>query len=493
MIVNSVLEWLDIRSCLLFVSVFLLLNEILKNKNPPNYPPGPWPLPFLGNILTAMDIKTVNKLVENYGNIFSLRKGNENIVFLSGYKMVKEALVSQGDIFVDRPKIPLFDKVYKGLGLTLSNGHMWKKHRKFAGTHLKTFGEGKKTMEMYIQQECNFLCQAIAEEQGGSFDPQMKINHAVSNVICSLTFGHRYDFNNAHFQNILRMDSECVLLAGSSRAQLYNECPRLFDFIPGPHQTIFSNYGKIIEFLKKEIERHKKDWDPSDPRDFVDAYIGETEKMKDDTEAGFNLETLTICTLDLLEAGTETTATTLRWALVYMMKYPEVQKKVQAEINRVIGQSRQPTMADRVHMPYTDAVLHEIQRKADIAPLGFPKMATKDTMLGGYFVPKGTSINANLSSVLNDRNEWEAPDTFNPGHFLNSQGQFRRRDAFYPFSAGMRACLGEQLARMELFLFFTSLFQRFTICPPPGVEPDLEGVLGFTFAPKRFKMCAVAC
>ncbi|XP_048833580.1 cytochrome P450 2J2-like isoform X7 [Brienomyrus brachyistius] len=490
MILHAVLDCLDFRSILLFVLVFLLMADILKNRNPANYPPGPWSLPFLGNIFTDLEPKTMLKLAGKYGNVFSLRKGSEKMVFVAGYKMVKEALVTQGENLVDRPDIPLFNKVFKGIGLVLSNGYMWKKHRRFAGAHFKNFGEGKKTMEQFTQQECMFLCQAMEDEQGGYFNPMVIIYNAISNVIWTLVFGHRYDYSDAKFQNLLRLDNECVYLAGSTRAQLYNLWPRLFDYVPGPHQTIFSNYDQITTFLKEEIAKHKKDWDPSDPRDFVDAYFGEMDKMAADSEAGFNTETLLICTLDLFEAGTESAATTLRWGLLFMMKYPEIQKKVQAEIDRVIGQARQPCMADRPNMPYTDAVIHETQRIADIVPLGFPKMTSKDSTLGGYLIPKGTSITAILTSVLNDQSEWETPNTFNPGHFLDSQGRFRRREAFYPFSAGLRVCLGEQLARMELFLFFTSLLQRFTFSPPPGEEVDIEGVLGFTYSPKPYKTCA---
>ncbi|KAF7641236.1 hypothetical protein LDENG_00288060 [Lucifuga dentata] len=147
-------------------------------------------------------------------------------------------------------------------------------------------------------------------------------------------------------------------------------------------------------------------------------------------------------------------------------------------------------MADRSNMPYTDAVIHETQRMGNIVPLGFPKMASKDTILGGHFIPKVTAITTILSSVLFDNNEWETPDTFNPEHFLDSEGQFRRREAFLPFSAGKRVCLGEHLARMELFLLFTSLLQHFTFTPVPRQMPSMEGVLGFTYCPEKFKMIA---
>ncbi|XP_041912202.1 cytochrome P450 2J6-like [Alosa sapidissima] len=490
---SSLLKWMDIQVLLVSTIVFLLLVDIMRRRRPKNFPPGPLCWPVIGNTVT-IDFKKAHlelcRLAEQYGNIYSLKMSSSWSVVLNGYKMVREALVTQGDTMADRPESALSMEVSNHLGVVTSNGYLWRQQRKFALFTLKSFGVGKKSLESAILDEFTHLSRDIEELDGKTFNPHLPTNYAVANIICSLVFGHRFEYTDKKFQTLMAMFDKTIELEASIWAQLYDAFPMVMKRLPGPHQTIRNIYDHVKVFLREEIEQHKKDWEPSEPRDYIDCYLNEIEKSKENTAAGFTEDNLIMCSLDLFVAGSETTSTTLRWSFLYMAKYPEVQEKVQAEIDRVIGQSRLPTMADRADMPYTDAVIHEIQRIGNIAPLGLPRYTTKDVQLGDYLIPKGTEIIANLTSVMFDKEEWETPHTFNPGHFLNKEGKFVKNPAFIPFSAGKRVCLGESLAKMELFLFFTSFLQRYTFSMPAGVKPVMDFRFGITLAPQPYEICA---
>ncbi|XP_028666622.1 cytochrome P450 2J6-like [Erpetoichthys calabaricus] len=487
-------ERLDAQSVLIFIAGFLLVADYVKNRAPKNFPPSPPGVPFFGNVF-HVDPKEphiyMKKLAQKYGNVFSLRLGRSRIVVVNGYKMAKEALVNQADAILGRSEDPVFKRINKLYGVVLSSGYRWKQNRRFMLTTLRNFGVGKSSLEFRITEEFKHFQQAIQEEQGRPFDPHFLMNNAVSNIICSIVFGRRFEYSDQRFQELLHLIFEALYLEGTIWAELYNAFPTIMKVLPGRHHVMFADYDKVVEFLRTEIEEHKKHLDPAAPRDFIDCYLEEIEKRKEDVKAEFHEENLSYCLLDLFVAGTETTSTTLRWALLYMMKYPDVQEKVQKEIDAILGRDQPPLMQDRNSLPYTNAVIHEIQRMADIIPLNQARQAIEDMSLGGHFIPKDTAVSINLNSVLFDEEEWEDPSTFKPEHFLDASGKFLRRDAFFVFSAGKRSCVGEPLARMELFLFFTSLLQKFTFLPPEGIEPSLDFQKGITRVPVSFKIRAI--
>ncbi|NXD79487.1 CP2DH protein, partial [Halcyon senegalensis] len=447
------------------------------------------------------------QLHKKYGNIFNLQNCWTNLVVLNGYKAVKEALVHRAEDFADRPYFPAYEHLGYGKksegkdpdisclsiipGIVVARyGHVWKELRKFTLSTLRNFGMGKKSLEEKVMEEAGFLCSAVKSE-GRPFDLRFLVNNAVCNVICTTVYGERFDYGDQTFKKLLHLFENSLNEEAGFLTQLLNVVPILLH-IPGVPQKVFRGQKEFMDFIDVLIDKHMQTWNPAHIRDFTDAFLKEMEKGKAAEEMGFNYNNLRLVTADLFAAGFETTSTTLRWAILYMLLHPEIQSKVQAEIDKVTGRERPPAMTDQVSMPYTNAVIHEVQRYGDITPVGLPHMTYRDTELQGFFIPKGTTVITNLSSVLKDEAVWEKPNEFYPEHFLDANGQFVKPEAFLPFSAGRRVCLGEQLARMELFIFFTTLLQKFTFVLPED-HPRLreDGHFALTKSPHPYLVRAV--
>ncbi|XP_018538444.1 cytochrome P450 2K1 [Lates calcarifer] len=461
-------------------------------------PPGPKPLPLLGNLLQLDLGRPYNTLLEfskKYGPVFTVYLGPKKVVVLAGYKTVKEALVKYAEEFGDRDQLQIVRDFNKGHGVLWSNGDSWKEMRRFALTNLRDFGMGKKACEDKIIEECNFLIEVFKKFKGEAFDTTQPMNCAVSNIICSMVYGSRFEYDDPEFTSLVDRTNRNIQLAGSSSMQLYNLFPWFCKWIANRKE-----FHKLADANKKQnlklFSRLKETLNPHMCRGFVDAFLVRKQHAEESgiTNSHFHDENLIATVVNLFAAGTDTTATTLRWALLLMAKYPKTQDQVQEELSRVLG-SRQVQVEDRKNLPFTDAVIHETQRLANIVPMALPHRTSQDVTFQGHFIKKGTTVYPLLTSVLYDESEWERPHSFYPAHFLDKDGKFVKRDAFMPFSAGRRVCLGESLARMELFIFFTTLLQHFRFSPPPGVsedELDLTPRVGFTLNPSPHKLCAVS-
>ncbi|XP_051573056.1 cytochrome P450 2K1-like [Myxocyprinus asiaticus] len=482
---------------LLLLLVVYLLSSGSKPQKEGKDPPGPKPLPLLGNLLT-LDLErpfdTLCELSKTYGNVFQVFLGPKKVVVLAGCKTVKEALVNYADEFGDREIGPGFRILNDEHGIIFSNGENWKEMRRFALTNLRDFGMGKRGSEEKIIEEIQYLKEEFEKFEGKPFDTTQPVNYAVSNIISAIVYGNRFEYTDPQFKEMVDRANENVRVGGSASMTLYSIFPWLGPFLNSKRiivRNILKNRAQITKLISGLLET----LNPQDRRGFIDSFLirKQSEEQSGKTDSYFHQENLIMTVVNLFVAGTDTTGTTLRWGLMIMAKYPHIQDRVQEEIDRVIG-GRQPVVDDRKKLPYTDAVIHETQRLANIVPMNLPHTTSCDVHFNGYFIKKGTTVFPLLTSVLKDESEWENPHSFYPEHFLDEKGQFVKKDAFMPFSAGRRMCAGESLARMELFLFFTSLLQHFRFTPPPGVsgdELDLKGIVGITLNPSPHKLCAI--
>ncbi|XP_075119700.1 cytochrome P450 2J4-like [Leptodactylus fuscus] len=457
-------------------------------------PPGPIPLPFIGNLWTLrfkLHPETLRKLAGSYGPIYTVWLGETPLVVLNGCKAVRDGIVSNSEALSGRPVASFLKDLLGEKGILMANGHTWKQQRRFGLMTLRKLGLGKKILESQIQEEAECVVERFTAMKGEPFDPSFLLIHAVVNIISAVVYGHRFSADDVTFQELIRCNN-CVLeILGSKWARMYDAFPWLMKHIPGPHQDSFQHLKYVTEYTKREIEMHKKNRS-EEPRDIIDYYFDEIEKNRKDTDSTFDDDEYLISVItDLFGAGSETTATSLLWSLLYMVAYPNIQRKVQKELDTVLD-GNQICYEDRKHLPYTNAVIHEIQRYGNIAAVGIPRTCIKDCKVCNYSLKKDTMVLANVDSALSDPQYWKLPNQFNPQNFLDSDGNFLMNEAFMPFSAGSRVCLGEQLARSELFIFFSTIMRSFSLQLPEGVtEVNTEYIYNMTLQPHPYKICAV--
>ncbi|XP_011662459.2 cytochrome P450 2C15 [Strongylocentrotus purpuratus] len=480
MIVDLVRDVFDVgfSSILLGIATTLVLVWMMKwmsTRRRLNLPPGPmampWPLNFVMDLLLLLQgtnpYVMLRKLTERYGEILYLVEGGRRFVFLASPELVNEVLVKQADITSGREDSWELKAVthYHG-GIVFSEGDDWKQHRRFGLAALRNFGMGKKSLENSINTEARILNEVLSGKIGKPFDPSFVINNAVSNIICAITFGRRFEYSDPKFKEMIQR----INLFAAEDPGILSDLPT---FISTARRR---NLLEVRKFLEEEINEHKSTFEPSDVRDVIDLYLKEIYRAREAGEKNeLDLTKAWPLVFDFFLAGTETTSTTLLWAFLLMAGHPEVQEKIVAEISSVIGSGATPRYEDRKLMPYTEATLVEVLRYRPIAPIGVPHRATSDLKVKGYDIVEDVIIVINILHIHHDPKIWGDPEVFRPERFLTEDGTaLIKHEAYMPFGVGRRVCLGEQLAKMELFLFFTNILQKFKITMPPGVQPNYD-------------------
>ncbi|XP_060063661.1 cytochrome P450 2J6-like [Ylistrum balloti] len=482
----------------LFTLAFVILGLLFLLKLvyvPNNGPPGPRGYPLVGNFplfLSGSKTKLFEQLRQCYGDVFSLQLGSKRMVVINGYETLKEAFVKRADVFSDRPVDDLISKrSHNCKGIVRSSGNLWKQTRAFSLQALREFGFGKRSLETKILEEVSVFLDIIGGKCGDAFSLGKIAQISVSNIICSISFGERYAHEDKTFKELMLMIDDHVMLL--TKSAITNFFPVL-RYLPGDvtHiEEMSRNYDNIKSAMQQQIDRHRATFQSGNIRDLIDAFI--EEEIKRGKNEYLEDANLLIVLSNLFVAGTETTATTIKWAILFLLHNACVQKKLRDEITEVIGSSRLPSMTDKPKMVYTDAFIHETLRMGNLVPLSLLHGVKHDTDFKGYKIRKDDLVVPNLDSALFDETLFTDPHTFNPERFIGEDGQLNGKErTVLAFSLGRRVCFGESLARMELFLFLTSLIQRFKLLPADDENlPTLEPISGVVNYPQDFKIKAV--
>ena len=377
-------------------------------------------------------------------------------------------------------------------------GPAWKFHRKLLTTALRQYLSDIPLIERRVSTQAKKLVHFMEEQNGKPFDPADCLQRAVADVICGVTFGEGYDTTNPDLNNLLKLNVD--LVANTDDIQLVTVLDNfpIAKYLPlKAYDRLFKPVFEIYDIIRKFLKERKETFDPEEPvNDLISGLLEaehKAERESNEVQAAFLSDDYFVNTIeDMFAAGYETTSTTMKWAIAFLVNYPKYQEDIQLELDKVLD-GRNPGLEDRANLPLINATIMETLRVGNVAPLALPHFTLKDTTLCGYRVPKDTIVFADTESVHLDPKCWENPSVFNPYRHIDENGKLiTNQGNFYPFGAGRRVCAGEPLAKVELFLFLSWMLQKFTfIAEEDDRPPSLKGMFSGTQFPAPYKIRAI--
>ncbi|XP_055478392.1 cytochrome P450 1A1 [Psammomys obesus] len=458
-------------------------------------PPGPWGWPFIGNILTLGKNPhlSLTKLSKQYGDVLQIRIGSTPVVVLSGLNTIRQALVRQGDDFKGRPDLYSFNFISNGQSMTFNpdSGPVWAARRRLAQNALKSFSIASDPtsasscyLEEHVSKEADRLITKFQKlmAEVGHFDPYKYLVVSVANVICAMCFSQRYDHDNQELLSIINLSNEFGEVTGSGYPADFIPVLR---YLPNSSLDVFKDLNKnFYSFVKKLIKEHYRTFEKGHIRDVTDSLIEHCQDKTLDENANVQLsdDKIIAIVFDLFGAGFDTVTTAISWSLMYLVTNPRVQRKIQEELDTVIGRDRLPRLSDRPQLPYLEAFILETFRHSSFVPFTIPHSTTRDTSLCGFYIPKGRCVFVNQWQVNHDQELWGDPNKFRPERFLTSNGTLDKvlSEKIMLFGLGKRKCIGETIGRWEVFLFLAILLQQIEFRVLPGEKVDMTPIYGLT-------------
>lgn len=418
-------------------------------------PPGPVPLPVIGNLhqLTGGDpFKKFEEWREKYGNIMSLRFGQRTLIVISSYEIAHDLLDKSSGVYSSRPELHIASKhLARNMSMALMPySKQWQTHRRIVVSLLNSAATKR------YQHVQDIESKQVMREFLTSHDFSSSFERYSTSLVFTLAYGIRLESITQPEISEMRFVIHCLLDGLKNVIMGVVELFPLLDYLPrfiAPWKQFWrERHNRTIQFLLQNLQyarsKEKSSWTWARE---VQQALHRAGKISD-AEVAYLVGTMN-------EAAVETTLGTLRTAIKALLLYPTVAKRAQQEIDAIVGSDRLPQFEDAPKLPYVDALIKEVLRWQPVTPLGAPHSTDTDQVFMGYRIPRDSIILQNYYGMVHDSNVCTEPYKFKPERWLEDPDL----QLFSPFGYGRRKCPGEYMGRNSLFIVISRILWGYNV------------------------------
>ncbi|GMT08710.1 hypothetical protein PFISCL1PPCAC_7 [Pristionchus fissidentatus] len=492
-------------------TVVVVLSRNSDRRNKKKLPPAPkWCLPVIGHAAYLdknKPFEQIDQWSKELGDVMTVHFGMDPVIVVSRERLLNDAFLRQSSNFSGRPSLFVHESCW-GKGLVIRDGKEALALRSFIMSSIRQrLISSSDCIQSLVSTETSHLIDRLSDRirsipstSTASFavtSIEDDLFYVVGNVMTQLAFGRRYDHGSVEFK-----DNASWLTVTTELM----ERTAMITFLPWLRWV---PYFKYFEMKKKAAvvhatmmgdireRRETGDYLSHSHHDLMSVFMRridhENAKIKtgeDEADSIFSDDMLARIMTELFFAGIQTECNTFGWAFLYLAIHQDIQDKAREHIWNEIGKEGEIRFENRRNLPYLEALVAEVQRIANVAPFGLFHKNYEEATLDGYTIPAGSIVMMNLYSTLLDESVFEAPREFRPERFLTPEGDLDQKvmKRSLPYGVGSRVCMGETIARTELFTVIGSLLQKFRFSLIPGHEYSTEQNMQLTIQAKKHQL-----
>ncbi|KAL1540067.1 cytochrome P450 [Salvia divinorum] len=474
-----------------------LVYSMWRGRSDGKAPPGPPRLPIIGNMLQLgrNPHKSLAHLAETYGPLMSLKLGNQLAAVVSSPELAKEVLHRQGRVF-SKPFTPhavcILGHDEVSMNMLPSSSERWKKLRRVAREQLFS-NPALQTSQEIRQERLRKLVEYISRCSGEG--RAMNVGEAAFTTMTNLMFATLFSIDLVEYASTDTASPKSKFREHVNAITRYMGVPNVADFFPilapldpqGMRRKLTYHLGSLLELVQGLIEQRlqaRKTASHRKKTDFLETLLD----LSEGSGYELSLNEIKHMFVDLIIAGSDTSAASSEWAMAELLLHPNKMAKLKAELKSVLGRKKMVEEADISQLPYLHATIKEVFRYHPVAPMLAPHAAEEQTEVSGYIIPKNTKIFVNFWAIARDPSIWKNPESFEPERFLDSEIDFGGQHyELIPFSSGRRICPGMPLANRMLHCMVGTMCHYFDWELEKGAESkqlQREDVFGLALQKK---------